>query len=89
MTIEPEKIGVGNFRDYEDQMYQSPIVTRQNAFVTTIPEEQKGHIIRGVRCTCGREIMRRMGVDDFACNSCGRQYSWRSELTGKELFTRI
>lgn len=91
MTTEPnpERLSPGNFRRFEDQIFTSPIITRQNSFVTFIPERENDNVIRGVRCTCGREIMRRLGVDDFSCDSCSRQYSWLTELTGREIFTRI
>ncbi len=85
-TVRPD----ASFREHDKQIYSAPYVTRQTNFVTSIPEKMgDGTIIRGVQCTCGRIIRSRMGVENFACDTCGRKYITYEELTGKENFARI
>ncbi len=86
----PERIGMkSNYRDLDNTVYRSPYVTRDTSFVTIIPEEVDGVKQRAVDCTCGRRIPRRMGVDNFSCAICGRNYTWMPEITGKENFAAI
>ncbi len=86
----PERIGMkSNYRDLSKSVFRSPHITRDTSFVTIIPEEVDGVKQRAVDCTCGRRVPRRMGVDNFSCTICGRNYTWMPELTGKENFTAI
>lgn len=92
MTYEgsPERLGMkSNYRDLDDTVFIIPHITRDTSFVNIIPEEVLGNKIRAIDCTCGRRIPRRMGVDNFSCAVCGRNYTWMPELTGKENFVAI
>lgn len=85
-----ERLGMkSDYRDLDDTVYRIPHVTRDTAFVTIIPQEVNGIKQRSIDCTCGRRIPWRLGVDNFSCAACGRNYTWMPELTGQENFVAI
>lgn len=74
--------------DVPNQTYVAPPISRETSIYTGIPEEQNGHTVRSVQCSCGMTYYRNLGTPAIQCGNCGRKFAWQ-ELKATDQFMRV